>query len=73
MQKHLIYEWIFALDAFDWSLSCLIWFCLCFHSLLHSADESVAEEVKVMLKSILPELQKVQNSKGVEILLEKLA
>ncbi|XP_067251792.1 pumilio homolog 3 [Chanodichthys erythropterus] len=41
--------------------------------LLHSADESVAEEVKVMLKSILPELQKVQNSKGVEVLLEKLA
>ncbi|XP_016411570.1 pumilio homolog 3 isoform X1 [Sinocyclocheilus rhinocerous] len=41
--------------------------------LLQSADESVAEEVKVMLKSILPELQKVQNSKGVEVLLEKLA
>lgn len=40
--------------------------------LLQSADESVAEEVKVMLKSILPELQKVQNSKGVEVLLEKL-
>uniref|UniRef100_A0A673HJ51 Pumilio homolog 3 n=1 Tax=Sinocyclocheilus rhinocerous TaxID=307959 RepID=A0A673HJ51_9TELE len=49
------------------------WFSLCFHSLLQSADESVAEEVKVMLKSILPELQKVQNSKGVEVLLEKLA
>ncbi|KAK2871465.1 hypothetical protein Q8A67_023992 [Cirrhinus molitorella] len=41
--------------------------------LLQSADESVAEEVKVMLKSILPELQKIQNSKGVEVLLEKLA
>ncbi|XP_067289770.1 pumilio homolog 3 [Pseudorasbora parva] len=41
--------------------------------LLHSADESVAEEVKGMLKSILPELQKIQNSKGVEILLKKLA
>ncbi|XP_016363665.1 pumilio homolog 3 isoform X1 [Sinocyclocheilus anshuiensis] len=41
--------------------------------LLQSADERVAEEVKVMLKSILPELQKVQNSKGVEVLLEKLA
>uniref|UniRef100_A0A8C2EY62 PUM-HD domain-containing protein n=1 Tax=Cyprinus carpio TaxID=7962 RepID=A0A8C2EY62_CYPCA len=41
--------------------------------LLQSADESVAEEVKVMLKSMLPELKKVQNSKGVEVLLEKLA
>ncbi|XP_043107055.1 pumilio homolog 3 [Puntigrus tetrazona] len=41
--------------------------------LLQSADESVAEEVKGLLKSILPELQKIQNSKGVEILLEKLA
>lgn len=41
--------------------------------LLNSADESVAEEVKVMLKAILPELQKIQNSKGVEVLLEKLA
>lgn len=41
--------------------------------LLQSADESVAEEVKVMLKSIIPELKKVQNSKGVEVLLEKLA
>uniref|UniRef100_A0A8C2EWQ6 Pumilio homolog 3 n=1 Tax=Cyprinus carpio TaxID=7962 RepID=A0A8C2EWQ6_CYPCA len=49
------------------------WFSLCFHSLLQSADESVAEEVKVMLKSMLPELKKVQNSKGVEVLLEKLA
>uniref|UniRef100_A0A671SVR0 Pumilio homolog 3 n=1 Tax=Sinocyclocheilus anshuiensis TaxID=1608454 RepID=A0A671SVR0_9TELE len=44
-----------------------------FFILLQSADERVAEEVKVMLKSILPELQKVQNSKGVEVLLEKLA
>ncbi|KTG47092.1 hypothetical protein cypCar_00012449 [Cyprinus carpio] len=42
-------------------------------NLLQSADESVAEEVKVMLKSMLPELKKVQNSKGVEVLLEKLA
>lgn len=41
--------------------------------LLQSADESVAEEVKVMLKSSIPELQKLQNSKGVEVLLEKLA
>ncbi|KAA0703667.1 Pumilio -like protein 3 [Triplophysa tibetana] len=41
--------------------------------LLQSADESVAEEVKVALKSTLPELQKMQNSKGVNILLEKLA
>ncbi|KAI7793092.1 putative pumilio domain-containing protein KIAA0020-like protein, partial [Triplophysa rosa] len=41
--------------------------------LLQSADESVAEEVKVALKSILPELHKMQNSKGVKILLEKLA
>ncbi|CAM4730682.1 unnamed protein product [Leuciscus chuanchicus] len=41
--------------------------------LLHSADESVAEEVRVMLKSILPKLQKIQNCKGVEVLLEKLA
>uniref|UniRef100_A0A672LSQ7 PUM-HD domain-containing protein n=1 Tax=Sinocyclocheilus grahami TaxID=75366 RepID=A0A672LSQ7_SINGR len=41
--------------------------------LLQSADESVAEEVEVMLKSIFPELQKIQNSKGVEVLLEKLA
>uniref|UniRef100_A0A8C1C031 Pumilio RNA-binding family member 3 n=2 Tax=Cyprinus carpio TaxID=7962 RepID=A0A8C1C031_CYPCA len=41
--------------------------------LLQSADESVAVEVKVMLKSILPELKKAQNSKGVEVLLEKLA
>ncbi|XP_056097668.1 pumilio homolog 3 isoform X2 [Rhinichthys klamathensis goyatoka] len=41
--------------------------------LLHSADESVAEEVRAMLKSILPKLQKIQNCKGVEVLLEKLA
>ncbi|XP_056322121.1 pumilio homolog 3 [Danio aesculapii] len=41
--------------------------------LLQSADESVAEEVKVMLKSSIPELQQLQNSKGVEVLLEKLA
>nr|XP_055065120.1 pumilio homolog 3 [Misgurnus anguillicaudatus]XP_055065121.1 pumilio homolog 3 [Misgurnus anguillicaudatus] len=40
--------------------------------LLESADESVAEEVKVGLKCILPELQKMSNSKGVEVLLEKL-
>lgn len=60
------------LVAFDSSFSCFIWFCLCFHSLLHSADESVAEEVRVMLKSILPKLQKIQNCKGVEVLLEKL-
>lgn len=59
--------------VFELSFSCFFWFSLCFHSLLQSADESVAEEVKVMLKSIIPELQKVQNSKGVEALLEKLA
>ncbi|XP_051541560.1 pumilio homolog 3 [Myxocyprinus asiaticus] len=41
--------------------------------LIHSADKTVAEEVKVALKFILPELQKIQNSKGVEVLLERLA
>lgn len=41
--------------------------------LLQSADESVAEEVKAMLKSSIPELQRLQNSKGIEVLLEKLA
>ncbi|TRY92577.1 hypothetical protein DNTS_020494 [Danionella cerebrum] len=40
--------------------------------LLQSSDESVAEEVKVLLKSMVPDLQKIQKSKGVEILLEKL-
>ncbi|XP_030624667.1 pumilio homolog 3 [Chanos chanos] len=40
--------------------------------LLQSADESVAEEVKGALKSVVPDLQKIQNSKGVEALLEKL-
>lgn len=66
---HLICEWISTSVAFG----CFIWFVCCFHSLLQSADESVAEEVKVMLKSSIPELQKLQNSKGVEVLLEKLA
>lgn len=42
-------------------------------SLLQSADEGVAQEVKAALQSILTDLQKVQNSKGVEALLEKLA
>ncbi|XP_065146271.1 pumilio homolog 3 isoform X2 [Paramisgurnus dabryanus] len=40
--------------------------------LLQSADESVAEEVKAGLKCILPQLQMMSNSKGVEVLLEKL-
>lgn len=41
--------------------------------LLQSADEDVVQEVKAALKSIITDLQKVQNSKGVEALLEKLA
>ncbi|KAI4882721.1 hypothetical protein NFI96_028531 [Prochilodus magdalenae] len=41
--------------------------------LLQSADEGVAEEVKKALRSIIPKLQKIQNSKGVEALLEKLS
>uniref|UniRef100_A0A4W4GS70 PUM-HD domain-containing protein n=1 Tax=Electrophorus electricus TaxID=8005 RepID=A0A4W4GS70_ELEEL len=41
--------------------------------LLQSTDEDTAEEVKVALQSILPELQKIQRSKGVEALLEKLS
>ncbi|XP_036451215.1 pumilio homolog 3 [Colossoma macropomum] len=41
--------------------------------LLQSADEEVAEEVKKALQPIIPKLQKIQNSKGVEALLEKLA
>ncbi|MCJ8742680.1 hypothetical protein PDJAM_G00084990 [Pangasius djambal] len=41
--------------------------------LLQSAEEGVAQEVKAALQSILTDLQKVQNSKGVETLLEKLA
>uniref|UniRef100_A0A671SXF1 Pumilio homolog 3 n=1 Tax=Sinocyclocheilus anshuiensis TaxID=1608454 RepID=A0A671SXF1_9TELE len=73
---HLVLKWLIEQDAkmkeAEREVSAA-WFSLCFHSLLQSADERVAEEVKVMLKSILPELQKVQNSKGVEVLLEKLA
>ncbi|XP_064163625.1 pumilio homolog 3 [Anguilla rostrata] len=42
-------------------------------SLLQSADEGVADELKCALKSIVPELKKIENSKGVEALLEKLA
>uniref|UniRef100_A0A674E4P1 Pumilio RNA-binding family member 3 n=1 Tax=Salmo trutta TaxID=8032 RepID=A0A674E4P1_SALTR len=42
-------------------------------SLLNSADETVAEEVREALKAYTPELQKIQNCKGVEVLLEKLA
>ncbi len=75
-ETRLTYEWICAVVNciwLYWSFSCFFWFSLPFHSLLQSADESVAEEVKVMLKSIIPELKKVQNSKGVEVLLEKLA
>ncbi|KAI1881902.1 hypothetical protein AGOR_G00244260 [Albula goreensis] len=41
--------------------------------LLQSADDGVATEVKSALQSIIPELQKLKNSKGVEALLEKLA
>ncbi|XP_036385117.1 pumilio homolog 3 [Megalops cyprinoides] len=41
--------------------------------LLQRVDEGVAAEVKDALKSIIPELQKIENSKGVEALLEKLA
>ncbi|XP_063068293.1 pumilio homolog 3 isoform X1 [Engraulis encrasicolus] len=41
--------------------------------LLQSADEEVAEEVKQALKALVPELKDVQNSKGVEALLEKLS
>ncbi|XP_041936534.1 pumilio homolog 3 [Alosa sapidissima] len=40
--------------------------------LLQSADEGVAEEVKQALKTIVPDLKEIQNSKGVEALLEKL-
>lgn len=43
------------------------------YSLLQSADEGVAEEVKQALKGIVPQLKEIQNSKGVEALLEKLA
>ncbi|KAJ8260893.1 hypothetical protein COCON_G00166160 [Conger conger] len=42
-------------------------------SLLQSADKGVAEELKCALKSIVPQLKKIENSKGVEALLEKLA
>ncbi|XP_053501531.1 pumilio homolog 3 isoform X2 [Ictalurus furcatus] len=41
--------------------------------LLQSADDGVVQEVKAALQSIITDLQKVQNSKGVEALLEKLA
>uniref|UniRef100_A0AAY4DGE8 PUM-HD domain-containing protein n=1 Tax=Denticeps clupeoides TaxID=299321 RepID=A0AAY4DGE8_9TELE len=41
--------------------------------LLQSANEGVAAEVREALKSFVPDLQKMQNSKGVEVLLEKLA
>lgn len=41
--------------------------------LLQSADDGVVQEVKAALQSIITDLQKVQNSKGVEVLLEKLA
>ncbi|XP_020313368.1 pumilio homolog 3 isoform X2 [Oncorhynchus kisutch] len=41
--------------------------------LLNSADETVAKEVREALKAYAPELQKIQNCKGVEVLLEKLA
>ncbi|XP_076875747.1 pumilio homolog 3 isoform X2 [Brachyhypopomus gauderio] len=41
--------------------------------LLQSADEDTAAEVKVALRSILPKLQKIQTSKGIEALLEKLS
>ncbi|XP_072514959.1 pumilio homolog 3 [Salminus brasiliensis] len=40
--------------------------------LLQSADEEVAKDVKAALRSIIPKLKKIQNSKGVEALLEKL-
>lgn len=46
---------------------------VCTYSLLQSADEGVAEEVKKALKGIIPKLKDIQNSKGVEALLEKLA
>ncbi|XP_010875601.1 pumilio homolog 3 isoform X1 [Esox lucius] len=46
-------------------------FVLC--CLLNSADESVATEIREGLKAYTPELQKIQNCKGVEVLLEKLA
>ncbi|CAB1318278.1 unnamed protein product [Coregonus sp. 'balchen'] len=45
----------------------------CSEPLLNSADESVAEEIRGALKAYAPELQKIQNCKGVEVLLEKLA
>ncbi|KAJ7987073.1 hypothetical protein DPEC_G00334970 [Dallia pectoralis] len=41
--------------------------------LLNSADESVAKEIREGLKAYTPELRKIQNCKGVEVLLEKLA
>lgn len=42
-------------------------------SLLQGADKGVADELKCALKSVVPELKKIENSKGVEALLEKLA
>jgi len=41
--------------------------------LLQSADEEVAAEVKQALMAMVPELKEIQNSKGVEALLEKLS
>lgn len=46
--------------------------CVCVYSLLQSADDGVAEEVKQALKMIVPDLKEIKNSKGVEALLEKL-
>ncbi|KAJ8287084.1 hypothetical protein GJAV_G00047480 [Gymnothorax javanicus] len=42
-------------------------------SLLQNADEGVAEQVRTALRFMVPELKEIENSKGVEALLEKLA
>lgn len=68
LRMHLCIGWMHLIEV-----SAALFGFVCFHSLLNSADESVAEEVRAMLKSILPKLQKIQNCVAVEILLKKLA
>uniref|UniRef100_A0A8C9WFC4 Pumilio homolog 3 n=1 Tax=Scleropages formosus TaxID=113540 RepID=A0A8C9WFC4_SCLFO len=41
--------------------------------LLQSADKDVSKELRSALKPMIPKLRKMENSKGVEVLLEKLA
>ncbi|XP_015195694.2 pumilio homolog 3 [Lepisosteus oculatus] len=41
--------------------------------LLQSVDDGVADEIKCALKSVVPKLKKIENSKGIKALLEKLA